>query len=100
MALWTLYQIAAAGPVTKDNEAGSPRCRYIPGDAAWPKQSLWNHLNSTVGGRLIQGTPLAQKCYGSDLSASAQAQCATLQDEWTFLDTLLVKKATNNANVT
>ncbi|KAI0185941.1 hypothetical protein EV127DRAFT_484700 [Xylaria flabelliformis] len=89
-ALWTLYQIAAAGPVIRDNGAGSPSCRYIPGDAAWPKQSLWNQLNTTVGGRLIRGTPLAQKCYGSNLSASSQAQCATLQDEWTFLNTFLV----------
>ncbi|RYP39081.1 hypothetical protein DL767_002344 [Monosporascus sp. MG133] len=42
-----------------------------------------------VGGRLIRGTPLAQVCYGPDLTTDAAAACAKLQGEWTSLDRFL-----------
>ena len=38
-------------------------CRYIPGDAGWPKQCEWAKLNGTVGGRLIATVPLAHVCH-------------------------------------
>ncbi|KAI0201518.1 hypothetical protein F4808DRAFT_103279 [Astrocystis sublimbata] len=89
VALWALCQIAAASPVAGDAASARATCRYLPGDAAWPQQRVWNRLNATIGGRLIQGTPLGQVCYGSNLSIAAKAQCTTLQDDWTFLDTFL-----------
>ncbi|RAL04555.1 FAD-binding domain-containing protein [Aspergillus ibericus CBS 121593] len=39
--------------------------RYLPGDPGWPTHAEWNQLNETVGGRLIQGRPLARDCFGS-----------------------------------
>ncbi|KAI8626384.1 hypothetical protein F5Y19DRAFT_488221 [Xylariaceae sp. FL1651] len=92
-AVLAIFHVANASPVLRDgmtiSTRGQPRCRYLPGDTAWPNQSAWNKLNQTVGGRLIRGTPLGQTCYGSDLTASAQTQCAKLQSEWTFLEPFL-----------
>ncbi|KAJ8124654.1 hypothetical protein O1611_g8986 [Lasiodiplodia mahajangana] len=88
-----LSNVAIASPVIRNDalasSASTPHCRYLPGDSGWPKQSTWSQLNRTVGGRLISGTPLAHACYGSDLSASALAQCSQLQEEWTTLGPFL-----------
>ncbi|KAE8829711.1 hypothetical protein HRS9122_09526 [Pyrenophora teres f. teres] len=43
-------------------------------------------LNSTVGGRLIRGAPLAQAaCYATAASAASDA-CKSLQENWAMLD--------------
>ncbi|XDG05430.1 hypothetical protein ABKA04_005045 [Annulohypoxylon sp. FPYF3050] len=41
----------------------SSDCRALPGDAAWPSESKWDQLNSTVGGRLIASLPLGSVCH-------------------------------------
>lgn len=58
-----------------------PRCKAIPGDAAWPKKDAWNKLNSTVGGRLIETVPVAHVCHtGGGFSGYNETACADLQE--------------------
>ncbi|TLD29206.1 hypothetical protein PspLS_04277 [Pyricularia sp. CBS 133598] len=38
-------------------------CRCSPGQSCWPSTETWSKFNETVGGRLIQNTPLALPCY-------------------------------------
>lgn len=59
-------------------------CRNLPGDPGWPTDEDWSRLNSTIGGRLILGTPLAQSCYLPTLDADA---CAEVQEEWVLTET-------------
>lgn len=60
----------------------SPRstyCRFLPTDVNWPSRADWDALNTTVGGRLLQGQPLAQSCYGPHENL---AKCAEVREEW------------------
>lgn len=57
------------------------QCRNMPGDHDWPSIESWGTLNSSVGGRLIKGQPLAQACYGASWNAGV---CASLQDTYNF----------------
>ncbi|KAH8841416.1 hypothetical protein MCOR27_000893 [Pyricularia oryzae] len=38
-------------------------CRCSPGQSCWPAPEVWSKFNETVGGKLIQNTPLALPCY-------------------------------------
>lgn len=82
LALASLH-LTQASPVVGDRS--SPSCRVLPGDAAWPKPSVWDKLNQTIGGKLIRGTPIAQPCYTPDLDTNT---CTTIQNDWTALDPL------------
>lgn len=64
---------------------GKPACRYLPGDAGWPTQAVWDQLNQTVGGRLIRGVPLGQPCHGPELDPQ---ECSQIQEQWTLLPPL------------
>lgn len=55
-------------------------CYHMPGDDSWPSLDEWQRLNSSVGGRLIAGRPLAEACYGTDADAAA---CELLRETWT-----------------
>ena len=68
----------------EENNTYAKACHYLPGDPGWPTDKDWSQLNSTVGGRLILGTPLAQSCYPPNLNADA---CATIQDQWVLTET-------------
>ncbi len=59
-------------------------CKYIPGDAGWPTQDVWNQLNDTVGGRLIATVPQAAICHvgGYATLEFNEAACEALQPEW------------------
>ncbi|KAJ5811086.1 FAD-binding domain-containing protein [Penicillium robsamsonii] len=76
-AILCVLSSALAAPTNE--KAQEATCRYLPGDAGWPTDAEWSNLNSTIGGRLIRGTPLAQRCYGSDYDPAA---CAALQEDW------------------
>ncbi|CAJ2514332.1 Uu.00g024510.m01.CDS01 [Anthostomella pinea] len=82
MALAVSMSLVSAAP-----ERSRP-CRTLPGDSDWPSVRAWNALNSTVGGRLIQGVPVAQVCYGIQTEAEATA-CASLRDSWGLVDPFL-----------
>lgn len=64
---------------------GASNCRVMPGDAAYPREDVWNQLNATIGGRLIRGVPLAQSCHGNGFSAQS---CSAVRAEWTELQPL------------
>lgn len=67
---------AASGP-------GLPSlCRFVPGDARWPGFDDWNALNSTVGGHLIQGVPLAHSCFEPNFD---NATCEAIRSKWSEL---------------
>jgi hypothetical protein len=54
-------------------------CRLLPGDAHWPTVNDWQKFNTTVHGRLIATTPLAQPCHGDSYDAGT---CDELKSEW------------------
>ncbi|KAK7926915.1 fad fmn-containing isoamyl alcohol oxidase protein [Apiospora marii] len=62
---------------------GVPQCRVMPGDAAYPKEDMWNKLNATIGGRLIRGVPLAQTCHGDGFNLQS---CSEVRANWTQLE--------------
>lgn len=62
-----------------------PNCLYIPGDAEYPSNTEWDTLNTTVGGRLLRGTPVAEVCYGPDAN---ETTCSDLQGSWGVVDHL------------
>ncbi|KAI1504777.1 hypothetical protein F5X99DRAFT_370954 [Biscogniauxia marginata] len=59
----------------------STSCRYLPGDIGWPTDEHWDRLNSTTGGRLVRGTPLAEPCYSPVIDLSSDA-CTSIQHGW------------------
>ncbi|KAI1375600.1 hypothetical protein F4677DRAFT_454849 [Hypoxylon crocopeplum] len=89
VAILAASRVVIASPVELSSATTTPTCRYLPGDAEWPDVHAWNRLNITAGYRLIRGTPLAQVCHGTDLTADAVAACTKLQGEWTLLDPFL-----------
>ena len=58
---------------------GSQKCRCISGDSCWPTESEWNLLNTTVGGRLIATSMLADVCHDPNYNATA---CNDLIEAW------------------
>ncbi|KAK1988404.1 hypothetical protein LZ30DRAFT_745160 [Colletotrichum cereale] len=78
--LATVVGLTAAAPEK------SRSCRNLPGDRDWPKDREWNAFNSSIGGRLIRGAPLAQLCYGPNVD---NALCSKLQNTWGLVDPFL-----------
>ncbi|KAF2712960.1 FAD-binding domain-containing protein, partial [Pleomassaria siparia CBS 279.74] len=62
----------------------STSCRYLPGDKAWPSTREWQHLNSTVSGRLIATVPLGSVCHDPTYDAEA---CESLYQTWSLPQT-------------
>ncbi|KAI1357675.1 FAD/FMN-containing isoamyl alcohol oxidase-like protein MreA [Xylaria arbuscula] len=83
--LFVLLPFVRAGPVTASSTSftSKGKCRLLPGDAGWPKENDWQHLNRTVGGRLIRGVPLGQPCHTPLLNSGV---CAQIQEDWTLLE--------------
>jgi len=65
-------------------------CRNIPGDAGWPRQVDWAHLNKTVGGRLIATIPQASVCHTSPYFDYNETACEALAAGWDLAKTLYV----------
>ncbi|KAI0105249.1 FAD binding domain-containing protein [Nemania sp. FL0031] len=49
---------SAASPVYD-----GPECKVYPGTAAWPLETEWARLNSTLNGALLKPVPAAAACY-------------------------------------
>ncbi len=64
-------------------QSQSSTCRNFPGDFGWPSKDDWSQLNTTTGGKLIQGVPLASPCFSPILDREA---CDMIRDNWTELD--------------
>lgn len=79
LARLLLGLLPAAAVVAASPKPGSPKCRYIPGDAGWPTTKEWQKLNSTVGGRLVATVPLGHVCHTTGVfSAFDEKKCADL----------------------
>lgn len=59
-------------------------CHCLPSDSCWPSASTWTALNTTVDGKLLATVPIGSVCHGDTYDATA---CATLQDDWTLVET-------------
>lgn len=53
--------------IAESTSAKVPRarlgCKTFPGDANWPSDTEWSHLNSSVDGALLRPLPPAAVCY-------------------------------------
>ncbi|KAL6719043.1 hypothetical protein ACLMJK_003278 [Lecanora helva] len=58
---WIVASVALVN--TRVYAATTPSCKCAPTDSCWPSTSQWNAFNTTVSGKLIADTPLAQSCY-------------------------------------
>ncbi|KAG8163139.1 hypothetical protein KVR01_007617 [Diaporthe batatas] len=85
MALFGDTAIATATHEARSNTAS--QCRHLPGDDQWPSETTWAQLNTTVGGRLLPGTPLGRPCFQASLNSDV---CATIKSEWTDVDPYIV----------
>lgn len=59
----------------------TPKCKAVPGNPDWPSPDIWKALNESIGGRLLQPTPLGAVCHPGQASYSA-AQCPVVQAAW------------------
>lgn len=84
---WAVVIILAAVPLTAGSKGNSTdACRYLPGDAGWPTDEDWSKLNSSIGGKLIVGTPLAEACYSPTIDPN-RTSCAKVRDDWVLTET-------------
>jgi hypothetical protein len=84
-ALAVFIPFAASAPAIARAPRYNNTCRSLPGDANYPSVEDWKSLNSSIGGRLIQGVPLAQICYGGGRNSTA---CSDLKRDWALVDPL------------
>jgi len=70
--------------VTLAQHSPQPGCKYIHGDAQWPKSEEWQQLNQTVSGRLIQTVPLGAVCHYEPFGVFNLTACDELRKDWDF----------------
>ncbi|KAI6091641.1 FAD-binding domain-containing protein [Hypoxylon rubiginosum] len=98
VGITSLFALFVALGVRYSKYGNTDYCRSIPGDPTWPTETDWNHLNATIGGKLIATSPIAAACHhssslgGSATSSSTfdQEACDALRDTWFFPGTHLV----------
>lgn len=77
MKIFTLFGVASTALAATTQQLAA--CRYIPGDRGWPAVSVWDRLNTTVGGRLLVTNSLAHSCHDPTYD---NVTCATLKHQW------------------
>ncbi|CAM1510668.1 Fc.00g010030.m01.CDS01 [Cosmosporella sp. VM-42] len=60
-------------------------CKAYPGGNDWPSQDLWNHLNSTLDGRLILPTPPGAVCHPGWPTYDT-SQCPAVASNWSVYE--------------
>ncbi|KAI0966752.1 hypothetical protein F4678DRAFT_265414 [Xylaria arbuscula] len=84
LALLLIQGAVYAFPADQQNRSkGRESCRTIPTDTTWPRQEIWNRLNASVSGRLIEGKPLGSVCHGNEYDDAA---CAVAREQWSIPD--------------
>ncbi|KAI1450607.1 hypothetical protein F5Y02DRAFT_413329 [Annulohypoxylon stygium] len=61
----------------------SNTCKVTPDDAAWPSDSDWTNLNTSIAGALIKTRPAASSCYDGNPFGSSLS-CAYVEDNWGY----------------
>ena len=57
----------------KDGQTtAQPGCKVGPGDTAWPAESEWARLNSSLSGALLKPVPAAAVCYSGKYHDTAK----------------------------
>ncbi|KAI1075204.1 hypothetical protein F5B20DRAFT_585609 [Whalleya microplaca] len=58
----------------KTSKNDTPRCRISPDDPAWPSETEWSRLNTSIDGVLLKPKPAAAVCYQGPDFDSEQCQ--------------------------
>ncbi|KAK4121682.1 hypothetical protein N657DRAFT_657710 [Parathielavia appendiculata] len=66
---------------TTSSKGSTATCKLLPGDTAWPSQTVWDRFNATLGGALIKTVPLAAPCYSNWHQYNAEA-CQHVRENW------------------
>ncbi|KAL8387177.1 hypothetical protein RB595_010102 [Gaeumannomyces hyphopodioides] len=83
IVLCVLQAAASPGPVDPQQQTTPrPRCKAVPGTAAWPSEAAWRALNESTGGRLIRPTPPGAVCHPGQ-AGHDEAACARVRAAWT-----------------
>ncbi|KAL8295864.1 hypothetical protein RB597_009086 [Gaeumannomyces tritici] len=85
LVLCSLQASAAASPAPADQQEQQttprPRCKAVPGTAAWPPEAAWRALNESTGGRLIRPAPPGAVCHPGQ-AGHDEAACARVRAAW------------------
>ncbi|KAK1580571.1 FAD binding domain-containing protein [Colletotrichum navitas] len=79
--------VGSQGEQPKDGsrtDAFLPKCKSVPGDAAWPSEASWKALDQATGGKLVKTAPVAQSCY--DGPSMDLQECAYVSKMWSDQD--------------
>ena len=79
--LLSACQVAKSAHLGRVRQAGIPTCKAVPGSGDWPSTDTWKALNESIGGRLLQPTPLGAVCHPGHASYSP-GQCPVVQAAW------------------
>lgn len=82
MLLSTLFCFTGAALAIPAPSNSSRSCKVTPFDSEWPSIAEWNSLNSSIGGRLLQTTPVASSCWTANPFGS-QVPCDIVDANWT-----------------
>jgi hypothetical protein len=80
-------------------QATGATCKSTPDDASWPSIHQWNHLNDTLGGRLLHPPPPALQCHST--APGSNDTCADIKSSWStfgFHQDNPISTAWNNMN--
>ncbi|KAH7127428.1 hypothetical protein EDB81DRAFT_729501 [Dactylonectria macrodidyma] len=80
-----ILSAACASPFTTAGCLPAKVCKAYPGTSDWPSQAQWNHLNKTLGGRLLHPTPPAAVCHRNWPNYDAQA-CSEVKSDWSVYE--------------
>ncbi|KAM6514032.1 hypothetical protein FALCPG4_015212 [Fusarium falciforme] len=80
-----ILSAACAQPFTTAGRLPPKQCKAFPGTSDWPSKSQWNHLNETLGGRLLQPTPPAAVCHTDWPNYDSQA-CSQVKSNWSIYE--------------
>jgi hypothetical protein len=58
-------------------------CRTFPGDAAWPKDQVWDIFSSLLDGALISTVPIAASCYDTQWGKRDATECTNVANNFT-----------------
>ena len=79
--LVSAWLLATADAFPRLPRANSTVCKTTPKDSNWPAEDVWDSLNATVDGRLLQPSPPGAVCHTSQ-PTFASTECATVQKQW------------------
>ncbi|KAH6971021.1 hypothetical protein BKA56DRAFT_558365 [Ilyonectria sp. MPI-CAGE-AT-0026] len=74
-----------APPCAISGHLSHKSCKASPGTPGWPSETQWNHLNQSLGGRLLQPTPPAAVCH-PDWPNYSPSACSDVKSNWSVYE--------------